>query len=206
MADTSWASTPAARKIMQANKSRDTIPELLVRRAVHSLGLRYRVGFRPIPGLRRTADLVFTRAKVAVFVDGCFWHGCPEHYTAPRSNCEFWRLKLAGNRARDVQTTKILESAGWVVLRFWTHEQPDVIAKTIRTEVMRRREAQSRVSRDITDSASKPLLSYAVARKSVDPRAARTEPASACPSNGGTAFPICFTICALLPSNLKSSS
>ncbi|MGH6915044.1 MAG: DNA mismatch repair protein Vsr, partial [Geminicoccales bacterium] len=81
MNDKSWASNAGTRASMQANKSRDTKPELALRRAVHAMGLRYRVAARPLPALRRTADLVFTRAKVAVFVDGCFWHGCPQHHT-----------------------------------------------------------------------------------------------------------------------------
>ena len=79
----SWASSKTARATMLANRSRDTGPELAVRRAVHSLGLRYRVDVRPLPGIRRTADLVFRPARVAVFVDGCFWHGCPDHSTRP---------------------------------------------------------------------------------------------------------------------------
>lgn len=107
---------------MQANRSRDTKPEKDLRRALHRMGLRYRVATRPIPGLRRTADIVFRRAKVAVFVDGCFWHGCQEHRATPKSNTEFWAEKLSGNVLRDKQTTAILEANGWTEVRVWEHD------------------------------------------------------------------------------------
>src|SRR4051794_25903872 len=97
----SWASTPQVRRRMQTNRRRDTGPELAVRRAVHALGLRYRVDTRPVPSLNRRADLIFTRCKVAVFVDGCFWHGCSVHHTVSRTNSEFWAMKVATNKARD---------------------------------------------------------------------------------------------------------
>ncbi|MFF1384680.1 very short patch repair endonuclease [Arthrobacter sp. NPDC058288] len=139
MKDHSWASSPAARKIMQGNRSKDTAPELAIRRAVHALGLRYRVAVRPLHGIRRSADLVFPRAKVAVFVDGCFWHGCPEHYREPASNIEFWRLKVATNRARDIETTELFRLSGWVVLRFWAHDDPMIAAEKIRQVVGQRR-------------------------------------------------------------------
>lgn len=119
----SWASSPAVRAVMRGNKGRDTQPELAVRSAVHALGLRYRVGVRPVPGIRRTADLVFTRAKVAVFVDGCFWHGCPKHHRPARRNTEFWTTKIGGNVARDTDTDNRLTLAGWRVVRVWEHEQ-----------------------------------------------------------------------------------
>lgn len=131
----SWATTPAIRKTMLGNRSRDTAPELKVRRAVHAMGLRYRVAYRPEPALRRTADLVFTRARVAVFIDGCYWHGCPEHYIEPASNVDYWRPKIARNRERDEETTAALTAAGWHVLRFWSHEDPAEVAATIRAEV-----------------------------------------------------------------------
>lgn len=123
MPDGSWASSPAVRAVMRANKGRDTRPELAVRSAAHALGLRYRVGVSPLPGVRRTADLVFTRVKVAVFVDGCFWHGCPEHHRPARRNAEFWADKINGNRARDADTDERLRSAGWTVIRIWEHEE-----------------------------------------------------------------------------------
>lgn len=116
---------------MQGNRSRDTKPELAVRRLLHAKGLRYRVNFRPLPGLRRTADVVFTRARVAVFIDGCFWHGCPQHYRAPGSNVSYWSAKVSQNRNRDIETTEHLESAGWIVRRFWAHEDSAAVADEI---------------------------------------------------------------------------
>jgi DNA mismatch endonuclease (patch repair protein) len=107
---------------MQANRGRDTKPELALRRAVHALGLRYRVSVRPLPAIRRTADMVFTRAKVAVFLDGCFWHGCPKHHTKATTNAEYWAVKVQRNRERDAETDQILTEAGWTVVRVWEHE------------------------------------------------------------------------------------
>ncbi len=106
---------------MQANRSRDTRLELEVRSAVHARGLRYRVAIRPVASVRRSADLVFTRARVAVFLDGCFWHGCPEHFRLPATNPEYWGPKIATNAARDAETDRLLASEGWLVLRFWEH-------------------------------------------------------------------------------------
>lgn len=127
----SWASTPAIRAVMRANKGRDTRPELAVRSAVHALGLRYRVGVSPLQGMRRTADLVFPRAKVAVFVDGCFWHGCPEHHRPAKRNSEFWSTKIEGNIARDADTDARLRAAGWTVVRIWEHEPPVAAATKV---------------------------------------------------------------------------
>jgi DNA mismatch endonuclease (patch repair protein) len=123
---------------MRANKGRDTGPELAVRRAAHRLGLRYRVSARPVPGLRRTADLVFTRKRVAIFIDGCFWHGCSEHHTVAKRNGEFWAAKVAGNIARDRDTDDKLREAGWTVLRFWEHEPADLVAAVIADAVRTR--------------------------------------------------------------------
>src|SRR5664279_1272492 len=131
VATTSWASSPSTRASMRGNRGRDTGPELAVRRAVHALGLRYRVSTRPVPSLRRTADLVFTKAKVAVFVDGCFWHGCPQHHTVARTNADFWAAKGNGNRDRDAQTSELLRRAGWIVLRYWEHEDPAEVAQDV---------------------------------------------------------------------------
>jgi DNA mismatch endonuclease, patch repair protein len=110
---------------MRANRSRDTSPERTLRSALHVLGFRYRVASRPLPDLRRTADLVFRSARVAVFVDGCYWHGCPEHYTEPTTNAEYWRSKIGRNKARDVDTDRRLRMAGWTPLRIWEHEPLD---------------------------------------------------------------------------------
>lgn len=109
---------------MQRQASRDTEPELAVRRLLHRRGLRYRVHIRPVSGLRRTADIVFTRLRVAVFVDGCFWHGCPDCYgdRQHKTNTWYWPAKIARNRARDADTDLKLAAAGWRVVRIWEHE------------------------------------------------------------------------------------
>lgn len=114
----------------------DTAPELALRRELHRRGLRYRVQM-PLPGnRRRRIDVAFTRARVAVFVDGCFWHGCPAHGTMPRANREWWMWKLERNRARDEETTLLLEKQGWTVLRIWEHESvpdaADLVASAVR--------------------------------------------------------------------------
>jgi DNA mismatch endonuclease (patch repair protein) len=127
----SWAASPAVRRVMQGNKSRDTKPEVAVRSAVHALGMRYRVSARPLAGLRRTADLVFRSARVAVFVDGCFWHGCPAHHSPPKTNAGYWSAKIQGNKSRDRDTTERLRMEGSTVLRFWSHEEPMSVAAQI---------------------------------------------------------------------------
>ncbi|WP_081586179.1 very short patch repair endonuclease [Tsukamurella sp. 1534] len=122
---------------MQANKSRDTRPELALRRAVHGLGLRYRVDKAPIAGLRRRADLVFPRQKVAVFLDGCFWHGCPEHHTVSKTNSAFWQEKVEVNRRRDRETDRRLADEGWTVVRVWEHENVSAGAARVYAAVRR---------------------------------------------------------------------
>lgn len=117
---------------MQRQARRDTAAELAIRREVWRRGLRYRVDAAPIPGLRRRADLVFTKAHVAVYVDGCFWHRCPLHATSPKSNSEWWREKLDANVRRDRDTDRRLTEAGWNVIRIWEHE--DAIAGADRIE------------------------------------------------------------------------
>lgn len=129
----SWASSPAVRAVMRANKGRDTRPELALRSAVHALGMRYRVGIRPVPQVRRTADIVFTKAKVAVFLDGCFWHGCTEHHRPAKKNSEFWEAKINGNIIRDADTDARLREAGWRVVRVWEHESPETAAERIKS-------------------------------------------------------------------------
>lgn len=139
----SWASSDATRKTMKGNRGRDTKAELAVRRLVHATGLRYRVNARPEPDLRRTADLLFTRAHVAVFIDGCYWHGCPEHFNMPATNLDYWSTKIGRNQARDLETTSRLEQKGWLVLRFWEHETPSSVAERIGRIVRARRAAVS---------------------------------------------------------------
>ena len=96
-----------------------TAPELRLRSGLWRAGLRFRVQLR-VEGVR--PDIVFTRRRIAVFVDGCFWHGCPDHGSIPATNREFWASKLATNSQRDARQTAILEAAGWTVLRYWEHE------------------------------------------------------------------------------------
>lgn len=124
-------SSELASRRFRNTPSRDTPAELAIRRLLHAKGYRYRVDTRPLEGLNRRADLVFRRQQVAVFVDGCYWHGCPHHYRPSKSNAEWWSTKIAGNRARDADTTATLEAAGWRVLRFWEHENPDVAADEV---------------------------------------------------------------------------
>lgn len=139
----STASTPGVRSRMQLQRTRDTRPELAVRRLLHASGLRYRVDLAPLPGLRRRADLVFGPTRVAVYVDGCFWHGCPQHGNAPRANSAYWAPKLAGNRARDVDTDLRLAAAGWLVLRFWEHCDAAAAAEAVIRAVENRRQRGS---------------------------------------------------------------
>jgi len=124
---------------MQANRSRDTEPELALRRLLHARGLRYRVAARPLKGVRRTADLVFRPSRVAVFVDGCFWHRCPDHATDPKVNSGYWEPKLARNVDRDRETDQLLERAGWLSVRVWEHEDAAVAADRVARIVEARR-------------------------------------------------------------------
>jgi DNA mismatch endonuclease (patch repair protein) len=136
----SWASSEGVRASMRSNRGRDTKPEVALRSAVHGLGLRYRVSVAPIKGLRRTADLVFPTERVAVFLDGCFWHGCPNHHTVAATNAEYWAQKVAANRARDADTDRRLAEAGWLPVRLWEHEAPEAAAAKVRDVVNGRRQ------------------------------------------------------------------
>lgn len=133
--------TEQTRRRMQRQAVKDTGPEQAIRRELHARGLRYRIHAQPVPGLRRSADLVFARAKVAVFVDGCFWHRCPRHRTSPTSNGEWWAAKLAANEARDHDTNERLNAAGWTVVRVWEHVDPkdaaDRIVEAVRGAIPR---------------------------------------------------------------------
>ncbi|MFF1609789.1 very short patch repair endonuclease [Amycolatopsis sp. NPDC058278] len=124
---------------MSKQKSRNTGIEMALRKALHSAGFRYRVHRRPVKGVRREADLVFGPARVAVFVDGCFWHGCPEHATWPKNNAEFWREKIETNRRRDADTDARLSDAGWLAVRIWEHETVEVATDRVITAVRERR-------------------------------------------------------------------
>lgn len=109
---------------MQRQGRRDTKPELALRRELWRRGLRYRVDVQPLAGVRRRADIVFTRARVAVYVDGCYWHSCPTHRTTPKANRDWWVAKLQANEQRDRDTDERLRAGGWEVVRVWEHEDP----------------------------------------------------------------------------------
>lgn len=137
-------STPTVRAIMLGNRHRDTIPERRLRSLLHAAGLRYRVDFplHPDSGRPIRPDICFTRYRVAVFVDGCFWHGCPEHGTRPKTNSEFWLAKIARTRARDERDTRRLESAGWRVLRIWEHAPVPAALEAVISELATAKAAQ----------------------------------------------------------------
>ncbi|MYW01979.1 DNA mismatch endonuclease Vsr [Streptomyces sp. SID3343] len=126
---------------MSRQKSKDTGVEVALRRELHRMGLRYRVHRRPLKGVRREADVVFGPTRVAVYVDGCFWHGCPTHATWPKRNAEFWKNKIEGNRTRDADTDRRMAEAGWLVVRVWEHEDPASAATRVRDVVLARRSA-----------------------------------------------------------------
>lgn len=105
-------------------RQKGTDAEVALRRELYQIGLRYRIDFEVLKKPRRVADIAFPGRKIAIFVDGCFWHGCPEHASWPKRNAEFWRQKIETNQLRDVDTNERLRSLGWTVLRFWSHESP----------------------------------------------------------------------------------
>jgi DNA mismatch endonuclease (patch repair protein) len=124
---------------MKGTRRRDTAAELALRRLLHARGLRFRVDRVILAGMRRRADIVFSSAKVSVFVDGCFWHCCPKHRTFPKANASWWAAKLKANRRRDADTHRRLRRAGWHVLRVWEHEAPGEAAARIAALVQFRR-------------------------------------------------------------------
>lgn len=139
-----FASSDAIRRRMQAQRSSDTAPELALRRELHRRGLRYRVHQQPLPDLRRKADIVFRRARVAVFVDGCFWHGCPEHGTRRHAVTSwYWPEKIQRNQQRDQDTDRRLVEAGWIPLRIWEHEDPLYAADAVVATLEHRSSARS---------------------------------------------------------------
>jgi len=124
---------------MQSTRQRNTAAETLVRSLLHRMGLRYRIHICPIKQLHRKADIVFPRLKIAVYIDGCFWHGCPIHATWPKANAEFWRNKIESNQRRDLDTNERLREAGWTVIRAWEHEEAEEAALRIAEAVQMQR-------------------------------------------------------------------
>lgn len=135
-------SSPLASRRMAKVRQKGTGAELALRRELYRRGLRYRVGYVVLKRPRRVADIAFPGIKIAVFVDGCYWHGCPQHATWPKHNAEFWRQKIETNRLRDADTNSRLLNAGWTVLRFWEHQSPIEAAETVaQTVAMAKRHA-----------------------------------------------------------------
>jgi DNA mismatch endonuclease, patch repair protein len=124
------ASSPEISAKMSRHPRRDTGPELGLRRLLHAAGLRYRVQY-PVPGMgRRTIDIAFPGRRVAIFVDGCFWHGCADHSHIPASNSEWWQEKFRRNSARDEETDNHLLNSGWHVVRLWEHQTaPEMLSQ-----------------------------------------------------------------------------
>lgn len=135
-------SSPETSRRMAKVLQQGTDAEIALRSELYRRGLRYRVGYEVLKKPRRVADVAFPGLKIAVFVDGCFWHGCPEHATWPKRNAEFWRQKIETNRLRDADTNSRLRKIGWTVLRFWEHESPieasDRVAKAVAMAKTRR--------------------------------------------------------------------
>lgn len=143
---------------MQGNRGTGTKPEAALRSALHRTGLRFRKGYRlDLGSVKPRPDVVFTRAKVAVFVDGCYWHSCPEHGTQPRSNADYWTPKLARNVERDREQDSALTAAGWTVVRIWEHvaleEAVEVVARAVE-----RRASGSSLRKSSSADATKPEL------------------------------------------------
>jgi DNA mismatch endonuclease, patch repair protein len=126
---------------MQATRRRDTAAEQLLKAELGRLNLEYDEHVSLLPGSRRKVDFVFRQRRLAVFVDGCFWHGCPVHATAPKANGAWWRDKLDANQRRDRDTDERLRDEGWTVLRFWEHEDASSSAETIRSVLSTRETA-----------------------------------------------------------------
>lgn len=150
--------SPGRSQLMARIPGRDTSPERILRKALWTAGLRYRVN---LPTSAGRPDIVFRRERVAVFVDGCFWHGCPDHYVRPRSRCDFWAQKLRTNFERDYRQSQLLERDGWRVYRVWEHEifesLPSVVLKIHRMLAERSSAAPAswRVMRvDVVDEAT----------------------------------------------------
>ena len=125
------ASSLAVRNVMKGNKGTNTKPELLIRSKIHQAGLRYSINARPENGWNTRADLVFRKKKVAVYIHGCFWHGCAYHFKLPKRNRSFWEEKILKNKERDIRTKRFLQKRGWKVLVFWEHQESSLCAQKI---------------------------------------------------------------------------
>jgi DNA mismatch endonuclease, patch repair protein len=136
---TSWATSEAVRRSMTANRPRNTRLEVEFRSALHAAGLRFRKHLRPLAALRCEPDIVFTRVRLAVFMDGCWWHSCPEHGQVPKANRAWWTDKLDATRSRDARNDELLRAAGWSVLRIWEHEPMQHAVERVVDEVSRLR-------------------------------------------------------------------
>lgn len=135
-------SSPETSRRMQRVRQKNTSAESAIRRELYALGLRYRVHVPLLTKPRRTADIAFKSIRVAVFVDGCFWHGCPKHATWPKQNAEFWRSKIIANQERDRDTDARLRAIGWKVIRVWAHEIPRIAALRV-ARVVRSRKVEN---------------------------------------------------------------
>ncbi len=133
------ASSASVRARMQKQKRRDTDPEIQVRKRLHAAGIRYRVDNKLEADLRTRGDIVWRGLRIAVFIDGCYWHGCPLHVTRPKANADWWARKLDGNVTRDRRADTVLAARGWTVLRYWEHDSPAAVAGAIKVEIRRRR-------------------------------------------------------------------
>ncbi|MFD6568301.1 very short patch repair endonuclease [Micromonospora profundi] len=135
------ATSAGRRRAMQLQRSRDTTPEVALRKALHRRGLRYRVHQRPLKDVRRTVDVVFRRLRVAVEVRGCFWHACPQHGARPKSNAAWWEAKLSRTQQRDQDTASRLSAAGWQLIVVWEHEDAEAAADLV-AKLVRQRQAE----------------------------------------------------------------
>lgn len=156
-----FASSEAVHKRMSAQRREDTSPEMALRRALHAMGLRYRVHRQPLPTSRRKADIVFGPARVAVFVDGCFWHGCPDHGRRKHEvNSWYWPDKIRRNQRRDEDTNAALDRSGWLVLRVWEHEvaKPGAAAEVAArlSDLVRQRAIESKRPQQASPARSLP--------------------------------------------------
>lgn len=136
-------SSPEASRRMARVRQKGTSAELALRRQLYGRGIRYRVDFEVLRRPRRVADIAFPGLRIAVFVDGCFWHGCSEHATWPKNNADFWRQKIEANRLRDIDTNERLKNDGWLVLRFWEHELADMAASAVEDAIANKKEKRA---------------------------------------------------------------